>query len=469
MTVPVSVESVGFVSTFELFKPGVGPSSSHTMGPMTAALRFRQMLAAHPQAGSVIRIIVELFGSLAATGGGHATDRAAMLGLLGHDPVSIELDAASLGLLQLKADRRLPISATLTVDFTEQRDIIWNRKIQHPQHANAMRIIALDDSGTEVLARLYFSIGGGFVLDEFEIADKRKMADHAAQVPYVFSNAAELLKLARAHNLSIADLVAANERALSNLPIEQRLDAIWQNMSNCIDLGLSAAGQLPGGLNVPRRAQAIFEKLKAQPELLFMTDPLAAMDFVNVWALAVNEENASGGRVVTAPTNGAAGIVPAVIRYLVRFCHGSPEQIRVFLLTAAAVGGLFKTNASISGAEVGCQGEVGVACSMAAAGLTAALGGSNAQVENAAEIAMEHNLGLTCDPIGGLVQIPCIERNAIGAIKAIDASRLALLGDGQHFVSLDQVIATMLQTGLDMQSKYKETSEGGLAVNHVAC
>ena len=456
------------VSVFDIFKPGVGPSSSHTMGPMTAGLRFVRELAAAGHLARVMRVEVELIGSLAATGHGHRTDAAVQLGLAGFDPATVDADAVDAVLAAVATDRKILLDGRHAIAFDPASDIVWT-KTAHPTHPNAVRFTALDGPQTVLDQRLYFSVGGGFVLEESEMRAPAPTGGKPVEVPYPFASAAQLLAQADAAGLSIADLMRANERTRrTDAEIDEGLDRLWARMEACVRRGLAREGQLPGGLRVPRRAKAIYEALKAKPEQL-IGDPLAAMDFVNVWALAVNEENASGGAVVTAPTNGAAGIIPAVIMYYRTFRGGTAAGVRDFLLTASAIGALYKRNASISGAEVGCQGEVGVACSMAAAGLTAALGGTNAQIENAAEIGMEHNLGLTCDPIGGLVQIPCIERNAMGAIKAIDASRLALIGDGTHHVSLDKVIATMRATGADMHSRYKETSEGGLAVNVVEC
>jgi L-serine dehydratase len=456
------------VSVFDIFKPGVGPSSSHTMGPMTAGLRFVRHLLDSGTLGSVQRVEVELMGSLAATGAGHCTDSAVQAGLAGFDPATVDPDAIEALLAAIATDRRIMLAGRQSVPFDPVADIVWT-KTPHPAHANALRFTALDGPQSVLERRLYFSVGGGFVVEEAEMNAPAAADARAAALPYPFASAGQLLAQASAAGLSIAELMRANERQhRSDVEIDEGLDRIWARMDGCVRRGLAQDGILPGGLKVPRRAKRIYEAVRAKPEQL-IGDPLAAMDFVNVWALAVNEENAAGGAVVTAPTNGAAGIIPAVITYYRTFRGGTPAGVRDFLLTAAAIGALYKRNASISGAEVGCQGEVGVACSMAAAGLTAALGGSNAQIENAAEIGMEHNLGLTCDPIGGLVQIPCIERNAMGAIKAIDASRLALMGDGTHHVSLDKVIATMRATGADMHSRYKETSEGGLAVNVVEC
>ena len=454
------------VSTFDLFKLGVGPSSSHTMGPMTAAGRFTARLAESRLAAATKRVQVKLYASLALTGRGHATHRAVALGLLGFEPVDFDPDAAEAALSELSRTRRLA-RGRLSAAFDPDADLVWAGRERLPQHPNALTFLAMGANGTLIASRTYFSVGGGFVRDEDEIG--RNDPDTNVAEPFPFTSAEELLAQAGAAGLTIAEVMRANEYARrSPATVNEGLDRIHAAMEACIDRGLIQEGCLPGGLKVRRRARQVLEGIKARAERA-VVDPLAAMDFVNLWALAVNEENAAGGRVVTAPTNGAAGIVPAVLRFYDRFHRGDTAGRRTFLLTAAAIGALYKRNASISGAEVGCQGEVGVACSMAAGALAAALGGSNAQIENAAEIGMEHNLGLTCDPIGGLVQIPCIERNAMGAIKAIDAARLALLGDGQHAVSLDKVIATMKRTGHDMNEIYKETSLGGLAVNIVEC
>lgn len=454
------------VSVFDLFKLGVGPSSSHTMGPMTAAGRFLAWLG--EDLARAARVEVALYASLALTGRGHATDRAVILGLAGFEPRTLDPDAADRALAQVRESGRLPLAGRHDVGFDEARDILWEGRTRLPQHPNAMRLSALDAGGGVVGERVYFSVGGGFVRDEDEMG-RNDSPDRALPTPYPFTSGAELLEMAEAAGLSIAELMMANEKVRrSQAEVEAGVEEIAQAMYACIDRGMRAEGVLPGGLNVQRRARQVWNSLMDDADRR-IADPLAALDWVNLWALAVNEENAAGGRVVTAPTNGAAGLLPAVLRYYDRFHQGTPKGRRTFLLTAAAIGALYKTRASISGAEVGCQGEVGVACSMAAAGLAAALGASNAQIENAAEIAMEHNLGLTCDPIGGLVQVPCIERNAMGAVKAIDAARLALLGDGQHTVSLDKVIATMKRTGEDMSAIYKETSLGGLAVNLAEC
>jgi len=460
------------VSVFDLFKPGVGPSSSHTMGPMTAAARFRGQLLAVVDPAVVARIQVRLYASLALTGRGHATDRAVMLGLLGFEPASLDPDAGEAALQALRASGRLSLDPGSDLAFDEQTDILWLGRQRLPQHPNALTLCAHDAASAVLLEQTWFSVGGGFVREAAELgANAAPPEDLAA--PYPFVSGADLLERAAADGLTIAQLMMANETARTpEVQVLARLDGLFEAMEACIDRGMRIDGQLPGGLNVKRRAKQVHTAIMARIERQ-ISDPLAAMDFVNLWALAVNEENAAGGRVVTAPTNGAAGLLPAVLRCYDRFLGGTAEGRRTFLLTAGAIGALYKQNASISGAEVGCQGEVGVACSMAAAGLAAVMGGTNAQIENAAEIGMEHNLGLTCDPIGGLVQIPCIERNAMGAIKAIDAARLAMLGDGQHSVSLDKVIATMKRTGEDMNEIYKETSLGGLAavmpVNRVEC
>ncbi len=456
------------VSAFDLFKLGIGPSSSHTMGPMTAAGRFLERLGARIDATA--RVEATLYASLALTGRGHATDRAVILGLSGFQPRSLDPDQADKVVTDVRANQWLNLAGKHGIAFDEARDLKWEGRTRLPQHPNAVKFAAFDAAGGLVVERTYFSIGGGFVRDEDEMGLNTPPEGAAlVDVPYPFDSGAELLDLASKAGLTIAELMRANERARrSQADIDAGLDEIATAMYACIDRGMKTDGVLPGGLNVQRRAYQVHQSLMSDADKR-LADPLAALDWVNLWALAVNEENAAGGRVVTAPTNGAAGLLPAVLRYYDRFHQGTPDGRRTFLLTAAAIGALYKKNASISGAEVGCQGEVGVACSMAAAGMAAALGASNAQVENAAEIAMEHNLGLTCDPIGGLVQIPCIERNAMGAVKAIDACRLALLGDGQHTVSLDKVIATMKRTGEDMSAIYKETSLGGLAVNLAEC
>lgn len=457
-------------STFDLFKIGVGPSSSHTMGPMLAASIFAGQLDHLQVLDSVKRVVVELFGSLALTGKGHATDRAILLGLEGNRPDSICPDQADEDVARIRSHSALRLNGSRTIDFVESHDLLFNQRQKLPFHSNGMQFSAYEASEEPLHSGIWYSTGGGAIVAERDISSNAAPHGLLADIPYPFHSGRELLDRAAAANLSIADLMLANECANDlEEEVRRRLKLIRDSMANCIDRGVSQSGQLPGGLAVKRRAAAIHARLLEQCGT-GRPDPLAPIDWVNLWALAVNEENAAGGRVITAPTNGAAGIVPAVLRYYERYVADSTEAgADDFLLTAAAIGSLFKENASISGAEVGCQGEVGVACSMAAAGLTAALGGSNAQIENAAEIGMEHNLGLTCDPVGGLVQIPCIERNAVGAIKAIEASRLALLGDGTHYVTLDQVIETMKKTGADMSAKYKETALGGLAVNVVEC
>jgi L-serine dehydratase len=458
------------VSTFDLFKIGIGPSSSHTVGPMRAAVRFvERWLRDTDRLGDTVRVRAELFGSLALTGRGHGTDKAVLMGLEGHWPNKIDPDEIPATLERIRGEKRIRLLGTHEIEFDEKTDLVFNKRQKLPFHSNGMRFSAYAADGRELATRDYYSVGGGFVVNQDEAAENRIVADTTA-LPYPFHSGDQLLKLCAEHNLSVAELMFANEQAWRT-PEEIRagLREIWSAMQSCLARGTREAGVLPGGLKVTRRAPAMYADLSNRPEAA-MKDPLTVLDWVNLYALAVNEENAAGGRVVTAPTNGAAGIIPAVMHYYERFCPGANEQgIFDFLLTAAAIGILYKENASISGAEVGCQGEVGVACSMAAGGLTAVLGGSLGQVENAAEIGMEHNLGLTCDPIGGLVQIPCIERNAMGAVKAINASRMALRGDGKHRVSLDKVIKTMRDTGRDMQEKYKETSRGGLAVNVIEC
>jgi L-serine dehydratase len=456
-------------SVFDLFKIGVGPSSSHTMGPMTAAATFVERLSARGLIGAVERVETDLYGSLALTGKGHATDRAVLIGLAGKRPDSLCPDEAEDIVTGVRNTGRLLLGGVHEIAFDEPRDLRFLQRERLPHHSNGMRFTAFAASAALIESGIFYSTGGGAVVDEAAIA-RNAPPEGGWDLPYNYRSADELLAICEREGLTIAEIARANERAgLADEEIDQGLRAISEAMSNCIDRGIRQDGILPGGLRVKRRAPGLHRLLMERAERT-LQDPLTVLDWVNLWALAVNEENAAGGRVVTAPTNGAAGIVPAILRYYQRFTpQANEEGVRVFLLTAAAVGSLFKENASISGAEVGCQGEVGVACSMAAAGLTAALGGTPAQVENAAEIGMEHNLGLTCDPVAGLVQVPCIERNAVGSIKAIEASRLALVGDGSHLVSLDQVIETMRKTGLDMNERYKETSLGGLAVNVVEC
>lgn len=463
------------VSSFDLFKIGIGPSSSHTVGPMRAAARFvqRWLLEGGPGDGSDLartaRVRAEVFGSLALTGRGHGTDKAVLMGLEGHWPNQIDPDIIPAALERIRSQKRIRLFGEHEIGFDEKHDLIMNKRQKLPFHTNGMRFTAFDADGEVIATRDYYSVGGGFVVNQDEAAEDRIVAD-TTDLPYPFHSGDELLAQCERSGLSIAELMYANEQVWRTPEqINSGLDEIWNAMQACVVRGIREKGTLPGGLHVARRAPALHNELSSRPEAA-MRDPLTTLDWVNLYALAVNEENAAGGRVVTAPTNGAAGIIPSVLHYYDRFIPGANIQgVRTFLLTAAAVGILYKENASISGAEVGCQGEVGVACSMAAAGLTAALGGTAGQIENAAEIGMEHNLGLTCDPIGGLVQIPCIERNAMGAVKAINASRMAMRGDGKHKVSLDKVIKTMRDTGRDMQDKYKETSRGGLAVNVIEC
>ena len=458
------------VSTFDLYKIGIGPSSSHTVGPMRAAARFiERHLVEADRLQDAARIRAEVFGSLALTGRGHGTDKAVLMGLEGHWPNQIDPDIIPAALERIRGEKKIRLHGTHEIAFNEKTDLVMNKRQKLPFHTNGMRFTAYDADGNEIATRDYYSVGGGFVVNQDEAAEDRIVAD-TTELAWPFHTGNVLLEQCERSGLSIARLMFANEKAWrSETEIRSGLRELWQAMQDCVARGIRETGTLPGGLHVSRRAPSLHAELSAKPEAA-MRDPLTVLDWVNLYALAVNEENAAGGRVVTAPTNGAAGIIPAVLHYYDRFCPGANEQgVFDFLLTASAVGILYKENASISGAEVGCQGEVGVACSMAAAGLTAALGGTPGQIENAAEIGMEHNLGLTCDPIGGLVQIPCIERNAMGAVKAINASRMALRGDGKHKVSLDKVIKTMRDTGRDMQDKYKETSRGGLAVNVIEC
>ncbi|GAB2495834.1 L-serine ammonia-lyase [Arenimonas alkanexedens] len=458
------------VSVFDLFKIGIGPSSSHTVGPMRAAARFTShWLEEGGLLARTARVRVEVYGSLALTGRGHGTDKAVLMGLEGHWPNEIDPDLIPAALERIRKQKKLQLLGRHEIGFDEKHDLVMNKRQKLPFHTNGMRFSAYDAEGEQLATRDYYSVGGGFVVNTDEAAEDRIVPD-TTELPYPFHSGDELLQRCEESGLDIAGVMMANESTWrSEAEILAGLQELWKAMQDCTQRGIREKGTLPGGLNVTRRAPSLHAELSSKPEA-GMRDPLTVLDWVNLYALAVNEENAAGGRVVTAPTNGAAGIIPAVLHYYDRFCPGANEKgVVTFLLTAAAVGILYKENASISGAEVGCQGEVGVACSMAAAGLTAALGGSPGQVENAAEIGMEHNLGLTCDPIGGLVQIPCIERNAMGAVKAINASRMALRGDGKHKVSLDKVIKTMRDTGRDMQDKYKETSRGGLAVNVIEC
>lgn len=455
------------ISVFDLFKIGLGPSSSHTIGPMRAALAFREALIDAPSLERVARIDVTLYGSLAWTGRGHASDKAVILGLAGYAPDAIDPDEADRLYEATRAGAPITIGGA-TIAFDTARDILFDIETQDLQHPNTLALRARDAQDAVVLEQRWLSVGGGFVAREGETQIAASGA--TSQAPYPFRNGADLLNRGQESGLSIAQMTLANERTWRPAgEVAAHLRRVREAMLSCVARGLAREGELPGGLQVKRRAAAIHRKLEDGR----MRNARAAhetMDYLSVFAMAVNEENAAGGRVVTAPTNGAAGVIPAVLRYYREFTpYANEAGLDVFLLTAAAIGAIFKMNASISGAEVGCQGEVGVASSMAAAGMCAALGGSNEQIENAAEIAMEHHLGLTCDPIGGLVQIPCIERNAFGAVKAVNAASLALHGDGSHRVSLDQVVKTMRETGRDMSHKYKETSLGGLAVNWIEC
>ncbi len=459
------------LSVFDLFKIGIGPSSSHTVGPMVAACRFAASLAPDLLARTA-RVRADLFGSLALTGRGHATDTAVMLGLAGERPDTVDPEQAGVLVADVTRRGELSLLGRRTVAFDPAGDLLFHQRESLPRHPNGMRFAAFDADGGLIAEDAYYSLGGGFVVNEAEAAAGMGGAEPPPRpLPHPFASAADLLRIGQDAGLSIGDIVRANETAWR--PAEETeagLDRIWQAMDACIERGCRGEGILPGGLAVRRRAAVVHRNLLAR-ERAGHADAMAALDWVSLFALAVNEENAAGGRVVTAPTNGAAGVIPAVLAHYRRFTPGADQaDVRLFLLTAAAIGMLYKRNASLSAAEMGCQGEVGVACSMAAAGLAAVMGGTNEQIENAAEIGMEHNLGLTCDPVAGLVQVPCIERNTMGAAKAINAARLAVLhGDGSHFVPLDRVIATMRQTGLDMQTIYKETSLGGLAVNMVDC
>jgi L-serine dehydratase len=460
------------ISAFDLFKIGIGPSSSHTVGPMRAAGMFAGSLAAAGQAEKAAAIRVELFGSLGATGHGHGTVKAVVLGLEGHQPESVDPAIAGPVLDRVRQSGTLRLTGLHEVPFGIDDDIVLHRRKRLPLHSNGMLFLALSAGGDELARRTYFSIGGGFVLadpaDPGPASGQPALAADPTPVRYPFSTGAGLLAISRETGLPVSGVMLANERSWRSEPdIRAGLLGIWEVMRECVRRGCDADGVLPGGLRVRRRAPAMMAALTAADD---GGDPLRAMDWITLWALAVNEENAAGGRVVTAPTNGAAGILPAVLHYYRRFVPGADDDGVVrMLLTAAAIGVLFKENASISGAEVGCQGEVGSACSMAAGALAEVLGGTPDQVENAAEIGIEHNLGLTCDPVGGLVQIPCIERNALAAVKAITAARMAIRGDGQHHVSLDKAIKTMRETGADMKDKYKETARGGLALNVVEC
>ena len=451
---------------FDIFKIGIGPSSSHTVGPLRAARRFAEHLDAIGHLATTAAVKIELFGSLGFTGKGHGSDVAVILGLEGEDPETVDVDSVPARIAAIAQAGELRLLGRHTVELLPASAILFRRRETLPLHSNGMRFTARSADGSVLAEKIYYSVGGGFVVGADGVPDQ---APPPVAVPHPFSTGAELLAIADEHGLSISTIMLRNEAAVAPVAeVRARLAHIWDAMDASIRRGCEREGILPGGLKVRRRAAAIHRRLRTGASGL--SDPLVVIDWVNLFALAVNEENAAGGRVVTAPTNGAAGVIPAVVQYYLRFVpNADADGIVRFLLTAAAIGILYKKNASISGAEVGCQGEVGVACSMAAGALCEVLGGTPAQVENAAEIGMEHNLGLTCDPIGGLVQVPCIERNAMGAVKAINAARIALQGDGSHKVSLDKVIRTMRDTGADMSSKYKETARGGLAVNIIEC
>jgi len=465
-----------FLSVFDIFKIGIGPSSSHTMGPMVAAKRFLDEIAGNdwprPAGAKVAAVKASLHGSLAFTGVGHATDRAVILGLAGEAPETIDPDKMDSIVEEVKRTRKVSPPGHPDYDFDPASDLVFDRKNPLPGHANGMTLSAHDRDGALLLKRIYYSVGGGFVMTDTELeADRaKKGVPELKAVPYPFANAAQMLEMAASSGLSIAEMKRANEEIhRSRQALDAELDRVWDAMDQCVERGLRGEGILPGGLKVKRRARLMHEKLEDDWKSNRI-NPLQANDWLSVFAMAVNEENAAGGRVVTAPTNGASGVIPATLRYLGRFHEDFDARgMRDFLLTAAAIGGILKHNASISGAEVGCQGEVGSASAMAAAGLAAIMGGTPQQVENAAEIALEHHLGMTCDPVAGLVQVPCIERNALGAVKAVTAASLAMRGDGTHFVSLDACVETMRQTGRDMSEHYKETSTGGLAVNVPEC
>lgn len=454
------------ISVFDLFKIGIGPSSSHTVGPMIAANRFVHALAEQADVKSYSRIKIELLGSLGATGKGHGSDKAVLLGLQGEHPGEVDVESIDATLASIRDNQQLLLPNGHQLPFIESRDLVMHKRRSLPFHPNGMVFTAFNEQGEAAFARTFYSVGGGFIVDEDAAADEDPVKEVETPVPYPFTTGDRLLELCKESGLSMAEIMMANETvARSEAEVRGELLVIWVAMQACVKRGCREHGILPGGMKVKRRAADLYDKLSAHPEQ-GLSDPLTVIDWVNLYALAVNEENAAGGRVVTAPTNGAAGIIPAVLHYYVNFCAGSNDEGVVdFLLTAGAIGILYKKNASISGAEVGCQGEVGSACSMAAGALTAVLKGTPEQVENAAEIGMEHNLGLTCDPVGGLVQVPCIERNAMASVKAINASRIAMRGDGTHYVSLDKVIKTMRDTGADMKTKYKETARGGLAIN----
>ncbi len=457
------------ISVFDLFSIGIGPSSSHTVGPMRAAQQFVQALKDDDLLAQAERVRADLYGSLGATGKGHGSHRAVMLGLEGELPESVDTDSVESRVEAIRSSRQINLLGEHTVKFNETKHLVMHRRQTLPFHSNGMTFCAFDAQDGLLREATLYSVGGGFIVDD-TVAGAARIVEDNSQLPYPFHSAADLLLHCANHDMSISDLMLENEKTWrSESEIRSGLLGIWKVMRSCVNNGCRNEGILPGGMKVKRRAAELSRKLRGQPEITYK-DPLMSLDWVNLWALAVNEENAAGGRVVTAPTNGAAGIIPAVMHYYQHFYPAADDDgIVRFLLTASAIGILYKENASISGAEVGCQGEVGSACSMAAGALTEVMGGTPEQAENAAEIGMEHNLGLTCDPIGGLVQVPCIERNAMASVKAINAARIAMRGDGQHFVSLDKVIRTMRETGADMKSKYKETARGGLAVNIIEC
>lgn len=459
-------------SIFDIFKIGIGPSSSHTVGPMIISNKFVSLIKKKNLLLKITRIEITLFGSLAATGLGHASDIAVLLGFTGSSPKNIDTTLMNEEFTNIKENKKLKLLDNIEIDFDYEKDLIFKLEFLE-YHSNAISFTAFENDD-KVLEKTYYSVGGGLVLSEDEIKDEKQIKDEGSKIPYKFSSAKELILLCKSNNLKISELIMENEKALrSEEEIKEKLKEIWSVMQTSVQNGCSREGLMPGRLKVPRRAKKLYEKLSSKANFS-MIDPLEVMDWIDLYALAVNEENACGGRVVTAPTNGAAGIIPAVIHYMNRFINKNLSEfdidaINSFLLTAGAIGMLYQKNASISGADVGCQGEVGVACSMAAGALAEAMGGDVDKVENAAEIGMEHNLGLTCDPIGGFVQIPCIERNAMASMKAVNAARMSINGDGKHHVSLDSVIKTMFETGKDMMNKYKETSLGGLAVNAVEC
>ncbi len=456
------------ISVFDLFKIGIGPSSSHTVGPMKASLKFVLNLEASGKLSTTYRVKSDLYGSLALTGKGHATDLACLLGLEGNAPDTVDPNIVIPRCEEIRKTHKINLLGKKEASFFEESDLIFHMDKQLPYHPNGMRFTAFDEAGNELFSEVYYSVGGGFIVDHASASKDAHLVENSHKDPYPFKTADELLKQCQKHNMTIAELMMENEKSWrSEAEVREGLLKIWSVMKGCVDRGCHEEGTLPGGLNVRRRASTLYKHLNDPSKI---HNPAEVMEWVSLWALAVNEENAAGGRVVTAPTNGAAGVIPAVMHYYSKFTpNASDEGIITFMLVAGAMGILYKLGASISAAEMGCMGEVGVACSMAAGGLTAAYGGTTEQIENAAEIGMEHNLGLTCDPIKGLVQIPCIERNTMGAVKAINATFLALRGDGIHRVSLDQVIATMRETGNNMKAIYKETSLGGLAVNVPEC